>query len=68
MERVIARINDALHSHCALPDQPNFRYTFSAGLSMLRAQDTMGSAYKRVDNAMYQAKNEGRNGFRWAHL
>lgn len=67
MERVIARINDALLSHCALPNQPNFRYTFSAGLRMQRPQDTMSSAYKRIDDAMYHVKTDGRNGFRWAH-
>lgn len=66
MERVIGRISAVLRSQCAVPDQPGFRYTFSAGLSMLRPHDTMSTAYKRVDDAMYQAKTDGRNRFRWA--
>ncbi len=66
MERVIRRINDILCTACALADQPDFQYTFSAGLSMLRPTDTMSSAYKRVDDAMYRAKADGRNGFTWA--
>lgn len=66
MERVIGRITDILSTACALADQPGFRYTFSAGLSMLRPTDTMSSAYKRVDEAMYRAKADGRNAFRWA--
>ncbi|MFV0347563.1 MAG: diguanylate cyclase, partial [Halodesulfovibrio sp.] len=38
------------------------RYTVSAGVAGMRADDTaIGSILKRADNALYTAKNEGRN-------
>ncbi len=66
METIIDRILVLLRASAALPEHPDFRYTFSAGLGVLLPDDTPSNAYRRVDKAMYQAKAAGRNGFCWA--
>ncbi len=66
METIIGRLMALLRESPALPEHPDFRYTISAGLGVLRPDDTSSSAYRRVDNAMYQAKADGRNRFCWA--
>lgn len=66
MESIIGRIMALLRQTSPLPEHTEFRYTFSAGLGVLMAQDTPSSAFSRVDKAMYQAKGTGRNCFRWA--
>ena len=65
MEAIIGRIMVLLQASSALTQQPEFRFTFSAGLGVLRPDDTPSSAYRRVDQAMYQAKAAGRNCFCW---
>jgi len=35
--------------------------TFSAGVTQVRPEDTQASAFKRADEAMYQAKQSGKN-------
>lgn len=35
--------------------------TFSGGITALQADDSAGSAFERADQALYRAKNEGRN-------
>ena len=67
METIIVRLMALLRGSAALPEHPDFRYTFSAGLGVLQADDTPSSAYRRVDKAMYHAKADGRNGFFWAN-
>ena len=64
LESIVGRIMALLRDTIALPEHPQFRYTFSAGLGVLQACDTSGSAYRRVDEAMYAAKADGRNCFR----
>ncbi len=66
METIIGRIMALLRASTALSDCTEFRYTFSAGLSVLAPDDTASNAYHRVDKAMYQAKAAGRNGYCWA--
>jgi diguanylate cyclase len=41
--------------------QPGLRITFSAGLSVLGADETVQALLERADQAMYQAKRSGRN-------
>lgn len=65
LESIVERIMMELRSACALLEHPDVRYTFSAGLGILQADDTSSSVYRRVDKAMYQAKENGRNCFRW---
>jgi diguanylate cyclase len=65
METIVGRIMALLRAASPLPEHPEFRYTLSAGLGVLRPDDTASSAYRRVDEAMYQAKAAGRNGFQW---
>lgn len=67
VETIIGRVMALLRGSAALPEHPEFRYTFSAGLGVLLPEDTPSSVYSRVDKAMYQAKAGGRNGFRWAN-
>ncbi|WP_210245734.1 GGDEF domain-containing protein [Ciceribacter naphthalenivorans] len=58
---IIERVFAAIHKRRPIPDDPEFTYTFSAGLTQIRADDTPQSAYSRADQALYQAKNEGRD-------
>jgi diguanylate cyclase (GGDEF)-like protein len=66
LEHIITRILKSLHDSRPLREYPSFFYTGSAGLGILKPEDTASSAYRRVDEAMYAAKSAGRNGFRWA--
>jgi diguanylate cyclase (GGDEF)-like protein len=66
LESIVQRIMMELRYACALPEHPDVRYTISTGLGILQAEDTSSSAYRRVDKAMYRAKEDGRNCFRWA--
>lgn len=43
------------------PDFPPLRYSFSAGLTQLRPEDTTESAMARADHACYRAKRTGRD-------
>ncbi|BCP51941.1 GGDEF domain-containing protein [Kaistia sp. 32K] len=40
---------------------PDFTYSFSAGISVCRPEDTLSEFYRRADEALYQAKVAGRN-------
>ncbi|WP_156356186.1 hypothetical protein [Sphingomonas sp. Leaf22] len=40
--------------------QPDFRIDFSAGMTMVRADDSVSTVYTRTDHALYTAKAEGR--------
>jgi diguanylate cyclase (GGDEF)-like protein len=66
METVIERVMARLGASAALAEEPDFRYTFSAGLGVLLPDDTASGVYSRVDKALYQAKADGRNRFCWA--
>lgn len=52
------RILDAVRSH---PFDEGRRHTVSAGVATLQPQDTIDSLLLRADNALYQAKNGGRD-------
>ena len=65
-EQIVTRITESIGHSVALTDFPAFRYTCSAGLTLLKADDTPSEVYRRVDEAMYAAKSAGRNGFKWA--
>ena len=65
-EHIVTRITESIGHSVALTDFPAFRYTCSAGLTLLKAHDTPNEVFRRVDEAMYAAKSAGRNGFKWA--
>lgn len=66
LEHIITRILQLVRDSRALPDSPDFSYTCSAGLGVLRPDDTANGVYRRVDEAMYAAKAAGRDCFQWA--
>ena len=57
------RIRIAIEEHSFnIPgvDKP-IGFTVSLGVTQIKLDDSVESAVKRVDNALYKAKNEGRN-------
>lgn len=54
------KIRSAIASH-VFPLEENNSVTVSLGFTMLKASDSLESAVKRADLALYQAKAEGRN-------
>ena len=57
----VQRLIDILPLHRPLEDFPDFFYTSSAGVTLLGPDDTVLAAMRRVDSALYQAKDQGRN-------
>lgn len=60
-KKIVDRIFAAIHERRPLHNARDFTYTFSAGLSEIRADDTPQTVYSRADQALYQAKHEGRD-------
>ncbi len=57
----MTRLQSALRSTTLLPAHPEFSITFSAGVATLRPGESMASAIERADQALYRAKNDGRD-------
>lgn len=57
----LTRLRDHLHHTPLLAAHPDLLITFSAGMAALRPDETMTRAVERADNALYQAKNQGRD-------
>lgn len=57
VERMLAVVRMA----APVPEQPLFRYTFSAGVAEWMAGETAAEMYARADRALYTAKLGGRN-------
>ncbi|WP_235492081.1 diguanylate cyclase domain-containing protein [Paracidovorax avenae] len=47
--------------HQKLGPAPEFRYSCSAGVALVRPGETVGEVLRRADEALYQAKRAGRN-------
>lgn len=60
---VLRRLMDGLAAASPLPHAPGFRYSCSAGVALVLPGETAGEALRRADQALYQAKREGRNRF-----
>ncbi len=60
-KKIVDRLFDAVHERRPIAAAPDFSYTFSAGLTEIRGDDTAQSVYSRADQALYQAKHEGRD-------
>ena len=58
-KRVAARIQKAVAGLHILPDEKNF--TISIGVAQLLPGETFDAFYRRVDDALYKAKNYGKN-------
>lgn len=60
-ELLAERIRNSIEHHTIAYGMETIRITASLGVSSLRADDTVESFVKRADEAMYTAKNNGRN-------
>ena len=60
-KKIVDRIFAAIHERRPLLNAPDFSYTFSAGLTEIKIDDTPQAIYSRADQALYQAKHEGRD-------
>lgn len=60
-ELVAERIRRSIESHTLSYDMSTLKVTASLGVSALRVDDTVDTFVKRADEAMYKAKNNGRN-------
>ena len=61
---VMKRLQRTLTAQYFLQDNERVLITFSAGVTDYRTGDTQTTLTKRADEAMYQAKESGRNGIR----
>jgi diguanylate cyclase (GGDEF)-like protein len=59
--RLAERIRKKLEHHTLAYNMDAIKVTASLGISTLRTNDNMESLIQRADNAMYQAKEQGRN-------
>jgi diguanylate cyclase (GGDEF)-like protein len=60
-ELIIERIIGKVRGACPIPTVPSFSYTCSAGLAELRPGETARAVYARADEALYNAKQSGRD-------
>ena len=60
-QQALVRLQRELTREFFMADQQKVVITFSAGVTPLGAGESMESALKRADGAMYQAKQAGRN-------
>jgi diguanylate cyclase (GGDEF)-like protein len=61
LNATVPRILNLVRDARPLPLFPDFFYTCSAGLDLLRPEDDARQAYQRVDEALYAAKAAGRD-------
>ncbi len=57
------RLREQVHVRPFLQSHPDLQITFSAGLATLRPSESMANAIERADQALYQAKEAGRDRF-----
>ena len=60
-ELLAERIRNAIECHTLAYDMKTIKVTASLGVAALRSDDTADTFIKRADEAMYKAKNNGRN-------
>ncbi len=58
---VLNRLRHSINESLAYPEVPTLTYSFSAGISQIASGDTVEKVLKRTDDALYCAKNNGRN-------
>ena len=60
-QETIVRSQRELTTHVFMYDEQRRFITFSGGVTEVRSEDTLDSAVARADDAMYQAKHDGKN-------
>ncbi len=60
-QKALVRVQRELTRRIFLHENEKLLITFSAGVTELRADDTQASVTRRADEAMYAAKNSGKN-------
>lgn len=58
---VLTRLQRELTKRFFLHDNEKVLITFSAGVTQMQPEDTQATVFKRADEAMYQAKQTGKN-------
>lgn len=66
MEGIVERILRMLRQSHPLVEHPEFFYTCSAGMLMLRPEVDQATSYQLADAALYSAKRAGRDRLMWA--
>ncbi|MDE2595159.1 MAG: GGDEF domain-containing protein, partial [Burkholderiales bacterium] len=56
----LARLRSALQDHAISSTQPALRLNFSAGVTSMQATESAAQTIQRADQALYQAKAQGR--------
>ncbi|MDQ0317059.1 sensor domain-containing diguanylate cyclase [Amorphus orientalis] len=59
--QILIRMLERIRESAPLPDVPDFRYTFSAGLTEALGGEDLTNVYERADRALYLAKVGGRD-------
>ena len=58
---ILARVRRLIAESTAANSQPVPAYTFSAGIAVAAADDSVDALFRRTDQALYRAKRDGRN-------
>ncbi|CAN5772539.1 GGDEF domain-containing protein [soil metagenome] len=58
---MLARVRQLIAESTESEKQPVPEYTFSAGIALATADDNVDSIFRRADQALFQAKRDGRN-------
>jgi diguanylate cyclase (GGDEF)-like protein len=60
--QIAGRLRETVEkAHFVFQDSPSISFTVSIGASLLQAGDNLDSILARADDALYRAKNAGRN-------
>ncbi|MDB6002158.1 MAG: hypothetical protein JWP52_3857, partial [Rhizobacter sp.] len=59
--QTLDRVRRLIAESIVAASQPVPNYTFSAGIAAAAADDSVDSLFRRADQALYQAKRDGRN-------
>jgi diguanylate cyclase (GGDEF)-like protein len=62
-QEVVERVLKEVRLSAPLEHQPDFRYTCSAGWTLFQCGESVNEALKRADDALYEAKRAGRDGW-----